>query len=326
MDTLGQRIKHLRINKGETVKQTADAVGLTQVTYKHIENDEIVPHEAVLKRIAAYHEVTPEYLLNEKIRLRLWAATTNFFYNNKGKAFRTLTALGLVVAIVFPTVDFVVSNFSQEQPPISFNGSIDSVITGDYNTIIQYKKSDSIVELVDISIVEDGEFPVLDIKLRNSGDTIAFLYKLEVNMIDYFQMNNIHVEHYYPEEPSYNYDIVLTDESIQTFNISQVIPGNDVDRFTVTLATTTGDPYVPAICAFSIRLYYNSEEYVESGYMVIPISNPSRIAAKYVSHTDFQLAYDNYINLRRLNEYDAIKSDWFIKIYNSYDENKDDFS
>lgn len=313
------------MNRGETTKQTAEALGITQATYKRIENDEIVPHEMLQTRIATHFEVTPEYLVDDNdVKIRIIAAIDNFF-NNRGKAFRILTALGLIATIVFPIINFAISYFSEDQAKVSIDGTIDNVIIGDYNTIIQYGKTDSIVELVDISIKEDGEFPVLDVKLRNSGDTIAFLHKLEVNMVEYFQMNNIHIEFYSPVEPSQNYDIVLTSDEVQTFDISQAIPGNDIDRFTVTLATTTGDPYVPAICVFSIRLYYNSEDYVESGRMVIPITNPYRIEGRFISHTDMELAYENYTNLCRINEYDAIKSKIFTEIYNSYEENKDDF-
>lgn len=326
MSSLGQRIKGLRLDQGQTTKQVADAIDLTQDTYTRIESDTIIPHEQVLKRIAQYFEVTPEYLLREKnARIRLSAALRNFFYHNKGKAFRILTSIGLIAAIAFPTINLIKSA-SDKGNPIVNSDNIENIIIGDYNTVIQYKKTDSIIELVDVSILEDGEFPVLDVKLRNSGDTIAFFYKMQFDMIEYYQMKNIHVEHYLPAEPSTNYDIILTDDSIQCFDISQKLPGNDIDRFTVTLATATGDPYVPAICVFSIRLYYNDEEYVESGNMVVPISNSARIEGKYGSYTDMQLAYENYINLIRINKYDAVKSDRFTKILNSYEENKDVFT
>lgn len=327
MNTLGKRIKRLRFNKGESIRQTSEALYLTQSTYARIERDEITPHELIIKRIAAHFEVTPEYLINEhRITLRLASAISNFFIHNRGKVYRILAALGVIASVLFPLLECFDTSGSDNPSTIIENNNIENVVIGDSNTIIQYKRTDSIIELVDLSIIEDGEFPVLDIKLRNSGDTVAYLYKLEVNMIDYFQMHNIYDEYHSYVEPSSNYDIILTERATQDFTISQKIPANDVDRFTVSMATTTGDPYFPAICVFSIRLYYNNDGYVESTAMIIPVGNPKRIGGKFIASTNNELAYKNYQNLIRINDYDAVKSDHFTKILQSYVQNKDVFS
>lgn len=320
MYTLGEKIKRLRINKGETTKHTATAVGLNHNIYKRIEKDEIIVPEKILKRIAVHFEVTVEYLKNEKrIKVRFLSALKNFFLYNNGKIFHCLVALGLIVALVVPIIELAMGTSPTDE-------SIINIITGNHNTVIYYKRTDSILEIVNVSIKEDGEFPMLDIKLRNSGDVVAYLYKMEIVMKDYFQMYNIYQSFYSPAEPSCNYDFVVANNKMQSFDVSQKILGNDTDRFTVTLSTTTGEPDCAAICTFFIRLYYNNDnQYVESGYMTIPINSAARYSGAYIAAVDLELAYQNYVNLCRINKYDAVKSVHFKKIFESYEKNKNSF-
>ena len=159
----------------------------------------------------------------------------------------------------------------------------------------------------------------------NKGDFIAYLHTVKVYMLDYFQMENIYYESYYEVEPSKNYDILLSSEKEQEFDISQTVPENDVERFTVTLATNTGDLGFPAICFFYVELLYN-EESVTSSNMIIPINNGRRIDGKYVSDMNFENAKTNYENLLKFDKYlNAVKSNSFSLILESYRENKDDF-
>ena len=51
----------------------------------------------------------------------------------------------------------------------------------------------------------------------------------------------------------------------------------------------------------------------------------SEYAACYISHTSMEIAKKNYLELKKMNNYDAIKSNHFISILKSYEENKSDF-
>lgn len=182
------------------------------------------------------------------------------------------------------------------------------------------------VGIVDVSIKHNMEFPLLDIKLRNTGKEVVFLFKLEIRMVDYYQLENIHHEEYKLIRPSANYNIMLTEAALQVFDISQKIDANDVDRFTVTMATRTGEPMIPAICTFNARLYYNdNEHFVETTALTVVINNPYRIGGKYVIDTDMGRARRNYQNLKRINEIPSVKSTIFCSILESYEKNKKDF-
>ena len=245
-----------------------------------------------------------------------------FFFKNKGKLFCIVVAIGTIFAVILPLLDIIKKNNIVE-----INDSKVISIDGDGNTIIvEYERTDANVEIVDLKINEDGEFPILDIKVRNKGDFIAYLHTVKIYMLNYFQMENIHNESYYEVEPSSNYDIVLSNEDEQIFDISQAVPQNGVDRFTITLATNTGDPGLPAICYFYAELIYNENDIITTSKMIIPINNGRRIAAKYVGDMNYENAKKNYEELLKIDNYtDAVKSNLFNSILESYKENEDDF-
>lgn len=58
------------------------------------------------------------------------------------------------------------------------------IINKNLNLTVINKKSDSLLELVDIEIVDDkiDSFPKLDVKIRNIGDTIAMLKSAEIHV------------------------------------------------------------------------------------------------------------------------------------------------
>ena len=60
---LGKRLKELRIEKKLTQQQVADALGLHSVTYLHYEKSQREPPLAVLVAMAAFFEVSTDYLL-----------------------------------------------------------------------------------------------------------------------------------------------------------------------------------------------------------------------------------------------------------------------
>lgn len=60
---LGQRLKELREERGMTQKQLAQALGLNSVTYLHYEKSQREPPLSLLADIAAFFEVSVDYLL-----------------------------------------------------------------------------------------------------------------------------------------------------------------------------------------------------------------------------------------------------------------------
>ncbi len=60
---LGQRLKELREERGMTQKQLAQALGLNSVTYLHYEKSQREPPLSLLADMAAFFEVSVDYLL-----------------------------------------------------------------------------------------------------------------------------------------------------------------------------------------------------------------------------------------------------------------------
>lgn len=63
MKGFGERLLELRRAVGLTQKQVADELGIHSVTYLHYEKDQREPPLDMVVRIAAFYDVTTDYLL-----------------------------------------------------------------------------------------------------------------------------------------------------------------------------------------------------------------------------------------------------------------------
>lgn len=63
MKGFGERLLELRRAVGLTQKQVADELGIHSVTYLHYEKDQREPPLDTVMRIAAFYDVTTDYLL-----------------------------------------------------------------------------------------------------------------------------------------------------------------------------------------------------------------------------------------------------------------------
>lgn len=63
MKGFGERLLELRRAVGLTQKQVADELGIHSVTYLHYEKDQREPPLDTVVRIAAFYDVTTDYLL-----------------------------------------------------------------------------------------------------------------------------------------------------------------------------------------------------------------------------------------------------------------------
>lgn len=63
MKGFGERLLELRRAVGLTQKQVADELGIHSVTYLHYEKDQREPPLDTVVRIAAFYDITTDYLL-----------------------------------------------------------------------------------------------------------------------------------------------------------------------------------------------------------------------------------------------------------------------
>lgn len=233
----------------------------------------------------------------------------NFFIYNKGKLFCLFMAISIIVTIINPFTDNIISTFRLHNP-----------------------YSDSEVKIVDISVSEDILLPVIDIKLRNTGQAVAYINKMEIIMKDFTILNNIYGEdkiNSLNSKIEYEglYDIMLTSDELQSYSLSQKIPGNDVDRFALTVYTADEIQERSTICTFKIKLYYNEDnQCIESDYITLVTDyRGSFYYKKYSDYANKEFSIQNYNNLSRINKYKSVKSDEFQKLYKSYKNHRDDF-
>ena len=62
MEIFGERLKELRIEKGENQSETAKALGISSVCYLHYEKNQREPSFDILVLIAKHFDVSLDYL------------------------------------------------------------------------------------------------------------------------------------------------------------------------------------------------------------------------------------------------------------------------
>jgi hypothetical protein len=206
--------------------------------------------------------------------------------------------------------------------------SSNQVVVGTNNNVECYlqPKEDSYIEIVDVDfdINKDGYY--LDIKLRNSGDKIAFIKKIIFNMHDVFAMPNPQITQYSLVLPTATYDIVLNGEKQQAFSLSQSVGANDVDRFKIKIASSIAETRMVTVYYFSFILCYDeNRKTAESQKYISAFPSKSEWNGCYVSHTSMEIAKENYLQLLRISQLDGIKSKKFLDILKSYEDSKRDF-
>lgn len=209
------------------------------------------------------------------------------------------------------------------------NISGDKNIIGDGNIvqITNYapEKQPSNLKIVDISFNVDNGL-IVDIKLRNVGDQVAFIKEISFDILDYYNMVNPQITHYKLVESSNTYDVILGDKKQQLFKVSQSLGVNEVDRFQMKIASSMAETSMATIFYLSFSIIYDEDnKAVKSKKYLLPVPSTSEWAACYVSHTSKAIAKKNYLELKKMSNYDAIKSEHFLSILKSYEENKSDF-
>ena len=63
---MNERLKKLRKDKGKTIQEVANEIGITVSAYSNYEQGIRQPSYDILKKICAYFDVTSDYLLGIK--------------------------------------------------------------------------------------------------------------------------------------------------------------------------------------------------------------------------------------------------------------------
>lgn len=214
---------------------------------------------------------------------------------------------------------------------VIFNG--DNNIVGNSNTIIDNRKQmivkknkEAKIHIVSTEFIQDSNGFFIDIKLRNSGDKIAFIKKIKFIIYDYYAMKDPKFTQYSLMEPTAIYDVVLNDRKHQSFSLSQIVEGNNVDRFKIRVANSLCDAQMVTLYHFSYVLFYNEDNSKsQSAEYVAAVPSEIEWVGSFSTGLNKEIAKQNYLQLKRFNNYPCIKSSDFIGILNSYDKNKGDF-
>lgn len=240
----------------------------------------------------------------------------DFFINNKGKLFSILFALNIILAVVVP-LSSIITDFVRS--PFNTNAKI---------------------KIVSLGYDEDETLPTIGIELRNTGQAVAYLNKIEIIMKDYTVLNQIYDEMVYSDDffkektyvsyrvdPSYIYQINVFDDKLFSLDISQAIQKDDVDYFHIKLCPELSE-YQTTIMTFKLRIYYNEKgQYTDSSFITITQNyNKSIYLSEYSDSIDENCILQNFKDISRINKYNSTKSPGFKFLYNNHKENKKIFS
>lgn len=131
-------------------------------------------------------------------------------------------------------------------------------------TALDYKnfpEKDSVLELVDISVLDKRGFSVLDIKIRNIGNAVAFAKRIEIEMLE--RKATGWMESQYPVPVLCKYHILLDFPAgkSKAYNIAHQIEPNGVDRFQIILGSIEPD-FV--YCTVKLKIHYNANAVIQS--------------------------------------------------------------
>lgn len=124
------------------------------------------------------------------------------------------------------------------------------------------KRTGAKVQVVDVSVIEDDDYPnpILDIKLRNSGDEVAFVKSIGFQTVQHW---DIFTDTHPSLKPvSATYDVSVSDAvtSRACYNISHEIKPQETDRIQIRLSTEYfGDPVGLSIFLLDAEIIYNED-------------------------------------------------------------------
>ena len=76
----------------------------------------------------------------------------------------------------------------------------------------------------------------------------------------------------------------------------------------------------------TLSIIYDEDNKVEQSEKYLwAVPSVREYAGYFISQTDMEIAKKNYLELKKMDGYDAIKNENFLGILRSYEENKPDF-
>lgn len=124
------------------------------------------------------------------------------------------------------------------------------------------KRTAAKVQVVDVSVVEDDDYPnpILDIKLRNSGDEVAFVKSIGFQTVQHWDIFTDTHPSLKPVSATYDVSVSEAVTSRAHYKISHEIKPQETDRIQIRLSTEYfGDPVGLSIFLLDAEIIYNED-------------------------------------------------------------------
>lgn len=173
-----------------------------------------------------------------------------------------LSILSLGGAMLFKKKEPKTQNVEgiQASGPVTIYQASDSA---HINVSLPSKRVSAQLKVVDLSIIEDDDNPnpILDLKLRNTGDEVAFVKRISFKTLQHWDvLTDIHPS-LRPVSAIYDVNVSETSGSVVNHNISHELKPQETDRIQLRLSTKYfGDPVGLSIFLLAGHVIYNEDD------------------------------------------------------------------
>jgi hypothetical protein len=190
--------------------------------------------------------------------------------------------------------------------------------------------SNSHLRIVDIIVEEEiDEFPVLDLKLKNIGNEIAFLKIIEFHVDEILEIQ-------IPAFPraiqsSWNYDVDLPLNGapyVKPISISQAIEPNGIDRFTITVGNSKwhAENLNEYIYHMWFKIIYDEDDKeVRTSDIFIMTKFPQKVQGYVEISPSSDILYNNSKVMEKIYNINSIKGNRLKRYLEEWKNSKDEY-
>jgi hypothetical protein len=177
---------------------------------------------------------------------------------------------------------------TQKAEKINTSGSVNIYQASDnaqinISTVTKYRAT--LLKVVDLSIAENGNYPnpILDLKLRNAGDEVAFVKAISFQTLRHWDIATDAYSKLKSVSATYDIEVSEATTSVACYNISHELKPQETDRIQVRLCTKYfGDPVGLSIFLLAGHVIYNEDDSKEDFcHLLVNIQPPALVQGSY---------------------------------------------
>lgn len=204
------------------------------------------------------------------------------------------------------------------------NGALDTPTYQQFLKVLPYLKEQGANLLLVDAVVNDEQegYPTLELKLRNTGQEVAFLKKAQFHITNVYGLSSGLMFKRVPVSWNYNVLLPSTAPLIVDTDLSQSIQPNEVDRFTITLGAKEFLSDSSQVYRVQLSLIYNEDNRrLDTDNFLFFIKYPAAtLAATSIPEHQFKAAKKNLVVAKSISSLQGVRTESVSKFIKYYEE------